>query len=157
MKNKKQAILLFMTFCTTGAFAQESHTAAGGEATGSSGTVSYSVGQSIYTTNTGISESIAQGVQQPFEISIVTGINETAIDLEIAVFPNPTTNFLTLSIEEFQGLSFQLIDFQGKLIDSEELKENTSIIKTEGLKSGTYILNIISDDQSIKTFQIIKD
>jgi hypothetical protein len=43
---------------------------AGGEATGSGGSVSYSVGQVVYTTNTGINGSVAQGVQQPYEFQM---------------------------------------------------------------------------------------
>ena len=47
--------------------AQTSHqvlSASGGDATGSGGSVAYSVGQIVYTTSTGTTGSVAQGVEQ---------------------------------------------------------------------------------------------
>ena len=40
--------------------------ASGGNATGSGGTVSYTVGQIVYVTDTGNTGSVIQGVQQPY-------------------------------------------------------------------------------------------
>lgn len=79
--------------------AQETPIASGGDATGSGGTVSYAVGQIVYATDTATTGSVAKGVQQPFEISVVTGINELGITLGVSVYPNPTTTFLHLQIE----------------------------------------------------------
>jgi len=53
--------------------AQVAIPASGGNATGTGGTVSYSVGQVFYTINTGTTGFIVQGVQQPFEISHPAG------------------------------------------------------------------------------------
>ena len=49
--------------------AQEIPIASGAVATGIGGSSSYTVGQVVYTTNTGSNGSVAQGVQQPYEIS----------------------------------------------------------------------------------------
>ena len=69
MKHKKtMTSFAFLLLGLGGLQAQESPTAAGGEATGSGGTASYSIGQVVYTTNTGTNGSVAQGVQQPFVI-----------------------------------------------------------------------------------------
>ena len=79
-KNKTKPILLLATGLLWAglAQAQESVNAYGGDAKGSGGTVAYSVGQIVYTTHTGATGSVAQGVQQAYEISVVTGIkNET--------------------------------------------------------------------------------
>ena len=67
MKIKKLLIatLLLGAFQTQ---AQEAVATAGGDASGTNGNVSYTVGQVVYTTNTGTTGSVAQGVQQPFEI-----------------------------------------------------------------------------------------
>ncbi|RLD56213.1 MAG: T9SS C-terminal target domain-containing protein, partial [Bacteroidetes bacterium] len=66
--------------------AQEVIPATGGEASGSGGSASYTVGQVVYTTNTGTNgNSVSQGVQQPYEISVVTGIAEAKdINLEVS-------------------------------------------------------------------------
>ena len=92
------AILLF-GIGLTGLQAQTSGNATGGNASGSGGSVSYSVGQVVYTTNIGTNGSVAQGVQQPYEISVVTAIEQTkTINLLVTAYPNPATDYLTLNI-----------------------------------------------------------
>ena len=78
MRHKKFTLsaVLLLGLGLTGLQAQTSVNATGGDASGSGGSVSYSVGQVVYTTNTGTSGSVAQGVQQPYEISVVTAIEE---------------------------------------------------------------------------------
>ncbi|MGC8754863.1 MAG: hypothetical protein ACP5QJ_07625, partial [Thermosulfidibacteraceae bacterium] len=75
-KKLKLSAVLLLGLGLTGLQAQESVNATGGNASGNGGTVAYSVGQVVYTTNTGTNGSVAQGVQQPFEISVVSGIEE---------------------------------------------------------------------------------
>ena len=71
MKNLRKVLIAFCLFgYGTAIQAQEAVAAAGGEATGSGGTVSYTIGQINYTTNTGAGGTITQGVQQPYEFFI---------------------------------------------------------------------------------------
>lgn len=152
--------IAFLLFGLGGLYAQESPTAAGGDAAGSGGSVAYSVGQVVYTTNTGTNGSVAQGVQQPYEISIVSGVeNITKIAIELTAYPNPTKDNLILRIEddEFLALSFELYDLQGKLLESSKLLNNNHIIKMEHLPKATYFLKVNNNKSSIKTFQIIKN
>ena len=123
MKHKNTITsVAFLLLGLGGLLAQESPTASGGEATGAGGKASYSIGQVVYTTTTGTNGSVAQGVQQPYEISVTTGINETAINLVMNVYPNPTTNYLTLKVEseQIESLTYQLIDLQGKVIENKK-------------------------------------
>lgn len=157
MKKLKLTIMLFIPFSL---FAQETVTTAGGDAFGGGGTVAYSVGQLVYTTNTGTSGSIAQGVQQPYEISIVTGVdNVPEIQIELTAYPNPTKDNLTLRIEDdsFSVLSFELYDLQGNLLQSNQLTGNSATIKMEHLSRATYFLRVNNNKSLIKTFQIIKN
>ena len=158
MKHKKTfMIAVFVLLGLGGLYAQESPIATGGEATGTGGTASYSVGQIVYTTATGSNGSVAQGVQQPYEIQVVTGVNETSINLEMSVYPNPTTNYLTLITESSKNLSFQLIDLQGKVIESKNVVNNSTNISLEGQPAATYFLNVTKNNQIVKTFKVIKN
>ena len=158
MKHKKSITsIAFLLLGLGGLHAQQSPTAAGGEATGTGGTASYSVGQVVYTTNTGTNGSVAQGVQQPFEISTTVGINETTINLELSVYPNPTTNYLTLKTDDNANLSYQLYDLQGKIITNKKVTAKTSTIKMEDLPKAIYFLNVTKNNQLVKTFKIIKN
>jgi hypothetical protein len=158
MKHKKtMTSFAFLLLGLGGLQAQESPTAAGGEATGSGGTASYSIGQVVYTTNTGTNGSVAQGVQQPFEISTTVGINETSIHLEMSVYPNPTTDYLTLKVEDNSNLSYQLYDLQGKVIENKKVNANSTIITMEALPKATYFLRVTDNKNTVKTFKVIKN
>ena len=158
MKHKKTITsIAFLLLGLGGLHAQETVTTTGGEATGTGGTASYSVGQVVYTTATGTNGSVAQGVQQPYEISTTVGIKETAINLEMNVYPNPTTNYLTLKVEKTEGLTFQLYDLQGKVITNKKVNSATTTVAMENLPTATYFLNVVNNKQVVKTFKIIKN
>jgi len=159
-KRLKLSAVLLLGLGLTGLQAQESVNATGGNASGSGGSVSYSVGQVVYTTNTGTTGSVAQGVQQPYEISVVTAIEEAkGINLSVTAYPNPTTDYLTLRIDEFEisNLSFQLYDMNGKLLQNEKITGNQTSIVMSNLVPSTYFVKVINGNQSIKEFKIIKN
>ena len=142
--------------------AQETVTTTGGEASGMGGSSSYTVGQVVYTTNTGINGSVAQGVQQPYEIYVTTGVNQTAINLEMIVYPNPTTNYISLKVDAStslnnQNLSYQLFDMQGKVIENKKVTADNTIIKMEALPKATYFLKVTDNTKTVKTFKVIKN
>ncbi len=62
MKHKQLQLsaVLLLGLGLTGLHAQESVNATGGNASGSGGSASYSVGQVVYTTNTGTNGSVTQ-------------------------------------------------------------------------------------------------
>jgi Secretion system C-terminal sorting domain len=158
MKHKKTITsIAFLLLGLGGLHAQESPTATGGEVTGTGGTASYSVGQIVYTTNTGTNGSEAQGVQQPYEISTTVGINEITINLELSVYPNPTTNYLTLKVDDNTNLSYQLYDLQGKIIEGKMLQSTSTNINLEAQPAATYFVKVIKNKQIVKTFKIIKN
>lgn len=160
MKHKqlKLIAILLLGFGLTGLQAQESVNATGGNALGSGGSVSYSVGQLTCQTNTGTNGSVAAGVQQPYEISAVTGIEETAINLSVTAYPNPTIDYLTLVVKEIElsALYFKLYDMNGKLLQSEKITENQTSIVMSNLASATYFVKVIQNNKEVKTFKIIK-
>jgi hypothetical protein len=111
VKSLLVATLLTFAFSLSTVSAQTSVNATGGDASGSGGSASYSVGQVAYQTHTGTSGSVAEGVQQPYEISVVTSIEEANdIKLSITAYPNPTTDYLELKVE-----SEKLNDLRGLL------------------------------------------
>jgi hypothetical protein len=140
------------------AFAQESMNATGGNAAGSGGTVSYSVGQMVYTTEVANAGSVAQGVQHAYEI-LTVGVKETLPDISIGVYPNPTADNLTLQVGDIgkQKLSYQLCDLQGKLINSGSLIAPQTQLITSGLAPASYFLHVLnSENKTVQSFQIIK-
>lgn len=167
MKNKRIKIstIFLLGLGLVGLQAQESVNATSGNVLSSGGSVSYSVGEISYQTHTGSNGSLAEGVQQPFEIFVVTGIEETVgVNLLISAYPNPTTDYLTLIINEdvttsfdLSLMSFQLFDMKGKLIQKQTITENQTDIDMGNLVSATYFITVIQGKKNVKTFKIIKN
>jgi hypothetical protein len=162
MRNKELRLstVLLLCFGMFGLQAQQVVTTSGGNASGSGGSVSYSIGQIVYTTNANSNGSVAQGVQQPYEISVVTAIEEAKdINLICSVYPNPTTDFLTLKVMNYdnENLSYWLYDFNGNLLQNKKVEDNECNVSMQNLFSGTYILKVTDNNKVIKTFKIIKN
>ena len=159
-KRLKLSAILLLGLGLTGLQAQTSVNATGGDATGSGGSASYSVGQVVYTTNTGTNGSVAQGVQQAFEITVVTGLEEAkGINLSVSAYPNPTTDYLTLEVKDVEllNLHFQMYDMNGKLLQNEKITGNQTSIVMSNLVPATYFVKVIQGNKEFKTFKIIKN
>jgi len=153
------AVVLLFLFGTAGLQAQESVNTSGGDTSGSGGSVSYSIGQMVYQTHTGTNGSVAEGVQQAYEISVLTGIDVAKqIKLLVSAYPNPTTDYLTLSISEFDisNLSYLMFDMNGKLIQNEKISGSQTSIFMGNLVPASYLVRVIQKNEEVKTFKIIK-
>lgn len=142
--------------------AQENVMSSGRSFTGNGGSISYSIGQSFYTTQSGSNGFIIQGVQQPYEISVVSGIEKNGLNLICKAYPNPTTNFLYLSIDadeasKMQSLSYILYDISGKIIMSDKINDFETMLPVSNLKPAIYLLKVIQENREVKTFKIIKN
>ncbi len=153
------SLLIICLFFSVNISAQQTIDAAGGEASGSGGTVSYSVGQVLYNTYSDANNSEAQGVQQPFEISVINGTEELeGISLKYKVYPNPAYSTLVLEIDnEMPEASFQLFDITGKLLITSPVSSGINQISTEELIPAIYILKLLSGNQLVQSFKIIKN
>ena len=159
-KELRLSTVILLCFGMFGLQAQQVVTTSGGNASGSGGTASYTIGQIVYTTNANSNGSVAQGVQQPYEISVITAIEDAKdINLIFSVYPNPTTDFLTLKIEnyELENLSYWLYGVSGNLIESKKVQSGEIQISMTNQLSGTYFLKLTEGNKDVKTFKIIKN
>jgi hypothetical protein len=159
---KTLVLIMILLFILSGKelFAQEATITSGGNASGSGGTVSYTLGQLAFNFIDGANGSVAQGVQQPFEISAVTGIGEmVGINFAVSVYPNPTTNQLILKIasSDISGMEYRFFDFTGRLLESRLIKDKETNIATSPYAPSTYYLKVLRNNTEIKTFKIIKN
>lgn len=182
-KKVKISAAFILSIGLNGLFAQEAILTTGGNALGSGGSASYSVGQVFYSIYTGTNGTETQGVQQPYEIMVVTSIENAnnlkmatisktdpssslatsfkdykSINLQCIAYPNPTSDILTLTIEYFAkgNLSYRLFDIYGKLLEYKKVENNNTVISMGNLVPGTYFLNVVQCNKEIKTFKIIK-
>jgi hypothetical protein len=152
--------LLLLSFCYFSLNGQQSISATGGNATGSGGTVTYTVGQVAWNMYSGTSGSILQGVQQPYEISVVTAVENTAdIFPECTLYPNPTHGNIKLIVKSFSGrnLRFQLYDLNGVIIRDSKIESDVTEISLQDKSSSVYFLKVTGNKREIKVFKIIKN
>jgi hypothetical protein len=129
----------------------------GGDLTGSGGSASYTIGQTIYTT-VGTNQTAAQGIQQAIEVN-VNGVDEFKNITLISVYPNPTDAFINLKIENqaIDQLYFLLSDILGKQVLSQSINQMNTLIDLKPLQAGTYLLTVYNQKQTFKSFSIIKN
>lgn len=152
-------ILLFLFLSSSGIYeAQQTIIPAGNNAQSATGSVSYSVGQIFYESQTSATGKVNPGVQQPYEI-FTLATNENAAQSNISVYPNPVKDFLTVDFnsEKLDNSSYQLFDATGKVINKGNLKSVKSQISASDLSTGMYILRITNAGKLVKTFKIIKN
>jgi hypothetical protein len=135
-------------------YAQTGSVSAGGGASGAQGTVSYSIGQVNFITTTATEGTINQGLQQPYEIYVLSGVDET-----ISIFPNPTVVYVTLKIvsDKSMDFSYELFDMQGKQLVTRKVDTKETIIPMSEFAIGTYIIRVLHIEQERKSFKIVKN
>jgi len=122
--NTKLALTIFSSLNFYILYSQSIVNTCGDNSSGTTGTISYSVGQIHAISMIGTNGSINSGIQQPYNISITTGIDKIEIDLEITTYPNPTVDYLNLSFKKdnVENFYYQLYDCEGKLLLDKEAK-----------------------------------
>jgi hypothetical protein len=160
-QERKTLIILFLSlFLILPVKAQETIPATGGNAEGSGGTVSYTFGQVFYKSFPGTNGSVVQGVQQPYEISVVSALeNAKDISLELSVFPNPTRGVLKLMVKssDLSKLRYQLYQLNGLLLIDKKIENEATEISLEIFPPSVYLLKVVRKGQEVKVFNIIKN
>jgi hypothetical protein len=153
-----KTITLIAFFASFTLHAQQTVDASGGDATGSGGSSSYSVGQIVYTTHTGSNGSVSQGVQQSFEIFTLSNAALSTVSLTATTYPNPTSDYVVLAISDanLPDLSYALYDIQGRAVTKGQATQSKTQIDMQSLATGTYVLKVNQNNQELKTFKIIK-
>ena len=84
---------------------------------------------------------------------IATGISESETsNYQVQLYPNPTTNSITLNLDGVSNVNIEFIDVQGKLIFSKNQVYSQEQINLSGISKGIYFVRILSDlgNQQIK-------
>ena len=144
-------------FCLGTAVAQNAVVPVGGTASGNGGTVTYTVGQIAVQTNSDGTVSISEGVQQPYEISVV-GVDEyPSITLNAVLFPNPTQGNVQLTIDnlQFEG-EVKIFDLNGKFLFSKKIEGENTALDLSRYAPATYYVNVYSGKKMLKSFKVVK-
>lgn len=165
MRHKKVKLfaIFLLVLGLNGLQAQTAILASGGDASGRGGTMSYSVGQVVYSTYSIANVTVAEGVQQPYEISVFTELEKAGeANFSISVYPNPIKDFLNLkivdsSILNIHSLSYQIYTSSGTLIINRDIDNSETNISMGNLAPATYFLAVSLNNKEMKSFKIIKN
>ena len=137
--------------------AQASIVSAGGDAVGSGGSVSYSIGQVSIDYTTGSNASIQEGVQQPFEISQVS-VHESMSNILLSIFPNPALNELNIRMSQFEsGLTATIRDSKGTVVKKIGLKTANTSIETGDWAQAIYFIEIANSAGHASLYRLVKN
>jgi WD40 repeat protein len=80
------------------------------------------------------------------ESSIVSGIENQKINSGLSIYPNPSKGKVTIETEQnLAGIEYRILDLSGRIMLTDQFKENARTINLEQLEIGVYFLQIGND------------
>ena len=153
---KTLLILGQILFCAALTSAQEVIAPQGESYSNSSGEIQFTLGEMMISTFENGTNTMTQGFHQTK--LIISGIEDYASYFEVAIYPNPVLNQLTIKFTDIQfGYHIDLLDVNGKLVGTQPLVGLESTIDVRALAAGIYMLLLKDEEgQFLKTYQIHK-
>lgn len=139
--------------------AQQGVFSSGGGSSDGDGVVSFTIGQIITEYSRDTFSSVSSGVQQAYEISMPVDVDDHPhVSLAASAYPNPTIGNLTLSIGGFtdEAYTYTITDAQGRQLSKGLINESSTAVPMAQYAQGTYMVNVLSNKQTLKTFIVLK-
>lgn len=135
--------------------------ASGSNASGSSGTIAYSIGQVFYTyIGSEMVYNVAQGIQHQEKEDVLAPPQLPETRTEIVVFPNPTTDIININMDiadlENDSPTYKIYDIRGRLLSGNSISRTTTQVNLNYLIPSIYLLVVYKGDKMLKSFKIIK-
>ena len=109
---------------------------------GSSGSLSFSIGECLTETYSTTNGTLTQGFQQA-ELVVVSHLSNPLINIGLTAFPVPAENILRLEMQVWQdGLSAVLYDMNGIEIMQKNLLSSVTEFDLTSLPAGAYLLQV---------------
>ncbi len=159
MTQKITILFVLATTLSVGAAAQQTLSTASGDATGTTGSVSYTLGQPFVRSAFAPSgASLSGGIQQPYTVaeSVIEGI--APLDISTRVFPNPTADELVVEVmgeDNGRKLRYELYAVGGTLV-AQGLVEGMLRLSMGSCPAGSYVLRL-SDGDASRSYHIVKN
>ncbi len=119
-----------------------------------SGSIDFTIGETVIGTGTDETHEITQGFHQTHWNFV--GLKDHAPNYEALIFPNPTEDVLNIKTSTFEQVTYTLYDAQGKLVLQDKLSAEQTPIQVHHLTPGSYLLTLHNETQRLKTFKLVK-
>jgi hypothetical protein len=89
------------------------------------------------------------------DISLASAL-EDFVQMEVSVFPNPTSDYVNVNSEEFIGGTVMVIDALGKEVLAQRVENSMTVLDVSDLRSGQYQVNLSKENSRGTASVIIK-
>lgn len=160
---KRVVFFVLLTMAGACVWAQSTFGVAGGDASGESGSLSYTVGQVAVMTTYGkvtnasrVAANLREGVQQTYTVEELRIDGVQVLDLDISVYPNPTADQVTVSVgHTVADMRYELYSMDGRLLKKGRVAEGEQCIEMRECAAGSYVLRIAAG-KSENNYKIVK-
>jgi len=160
---KYSLVLVALLLASVSTKAQETFATTGGDATGTSSSISYTVGQMAIMTSyervtavENTSANVREGVQQTYSVEELKIEGAEPFNFDIKVYPNPTTDNITVKLERAAvGMHYELYGANGQLLRKESIGSDEQTIDMGDCAAGAYILRVVGETAT-QSYRIIK-
>lgn len=149
-----KSTLIFCAALSPIVYGQDVISTQGASYSNASGSIDFTIGETIIATGSDGSNDITQGFHQTNWNFV--GIEDHQENMEANVFPNPMNSSLTIQTPDFDDVQFKMLDAQGRLVATGTLEEEQSQIETASFVPGNYTLMLYRGSEKLKTFKLIK-
>lgn len=160
MKNLKTLVLFLLcsTFINAQVELEREIVASGGGTASASGTLdlSYTVGDVATMTFENAEVVVCLGFQQSDEN--ITSVSFPDLAFDLSVFPNPATDYVSISAPSNETFTVQLIDVSGKILQTQLLflSETPTGLSLTDLPAGLYVLRFSNENHTPFSFKLQK-
>jgi hypothetical protein len=84
------------------------------------------------------------------------GVPENEAASNATIFPNPFSDKITISREENDIVTLNVINIHGQIVLSKQVSGNTIEVETSSLSNGVYMVQLVSENGT-KVFRVVKD
>jgi hypothetical protein len=168
MKNtKKFGFMLLIVFSSLQGWSQPSIErwvigSMGGNYTSGSWVMDYTLGETMVTTVSNAGNILTQGFHQPAGLTV--SVNEhPASNLQVSIYPNPSTDVLNISISNIQEdkTVLELYDLVGQRLGFKEFNTAgnqtvTCTFEMQQFATGAYFLRIVAGKSISEVYKISK-
>jgi hypothetical protein len=148
--------LLVTTTCFSQTISKQVIGTAGKTQTNSNLKISWTTGEPVVGLMTAGGNQLGNGYYPAMDIQALS-IDDVALNVEIKVYPNPTSQSLYVSHPEYNSFSIQIADINGKQIYAGTIEKEVPL-DVSSYTQGMYLITIENKESNKKnTYKIIKN
>ena len=149
-------ILFFSTTCFSQTISKQVLSNTGKTQSNSNLEITWTIGEPIVGLMTNGGNQLGNGYHPSLNLQVLS-IEENTLDVQIKVYPNPTSQLLYVSHPEINSFGIQIVDLNGKQVYSGNFSKDQPL-DFSNYSQGIYMVTIENKENNKRnTYKIIKN